>query len=232
MRDSFQSRRPDDAGCQSCAGLPPARRAELEGLPRQPIAAASRGHHDPFPRRREQDLRPAFGHAQAIGHALCQSGAVSMPDRCRSRDMYSLECDPGARVTAVTLQIQSRVRKPKVFERGNDGVGTRSDTVVRREVPFDAEPPSYAVAGDGRGVPESMCPLWGSHLATSQPRTCIRPVGMAIVVADGRGRTGRIERHRPRMGQDRRYTTRCNFGIRGIRRQRLGQCRIGGRIKN
>jgi len=121
--------------------------------------------------------------------------------------MYSPECDAGARgrVTAVTLQIQSPRKKTESFRKGQRwcGYAERHHRPPRGAVRCGA-----AELHRGRRWPRSpgsMCPLWGSHLATSQPRTCVRPVGMAIVVTDGRGRTGRIERHRPRMGRHRRY---------------------------
>ena len=84
------------------------------------------------------------------------------------------------RVTAVTLHIQSRCRKTEKFSKGATMVrDKRSDTIVRRTVSFNAEPPSSVMAG-GRGEITGGC---------------------------GRGRARAIERHRPHMGRHWRHTT-------------------------
>jgi hypothetical protein len=100
--------------------------------------------------------------------------------------------------------------------------GKRRDTVLHGEVPFNAELPSSALASGGKVTPlyayaaDSVVATLVSagrsdrcwaYLATSRRRTCARPVGTAIMVADGRGRTTTTERHRPRMGRHRCHTT-------------------------
>jgi hypothetical protein len=82
--------------------------------------------------------------------------------------------------------------------------GKRRDTVLHGEVPFNAELPSSALASGGKVTPlyayaaDSVVATLVSagrsdrcwaYLATSRRRTCARPVGTAIMVADGRGRT-------------------------------------------
>jgi hypothetical protein len=161
-----------------------------------------------------------------------------MPDRYRSRDMCSLECDPGATYASDRGHTPDSVPayENSKFSKGATMVWVSGATPSsparcrsmrsRRATPW----PAMAAESLSRRVPR-----WGSHLATSQPRTCARPVGMAIMVADGRGRTGTIERHRPRMGRHRRHTAGipgATLESGGIRRQRLGQCRIGGHIKS
>ena len=101
-------------------------------------------------------------------------------------------------------------------------MGTRSDTIVRREVPFDAEPPSYTVAGDGRGAPGRCVPYGGrtwrqANLEPASGRWAWRLWSLTVEAEPEELSVT------ARAWDDTGATTGCHFGIRGIRRQRLGE---------